>query len=136
MGRPFPGDHVNHDTTQAGHSDHRPETAMRSGRPTSADDIVYLTPGAAALRDIDEALKQGKSNRTGQAVVAAGSAGRRPQRGCKAANDSSNCRPMLTQARQCCQANWQCVETLLADNGYFSAANVTACAVAGGTWTR
>ncbi len=66
----------------------------------------------------------------GQAVVAAGSLLVVAAEVVQAANDKQQLQPMLNKLAVLPGALGN-VETLLADNGYFSAANVTACAVAG-----
>src|SRR2546430_16768146 len=66
----------------------------------------------------------------GQAVVAAGSLLVVAAEGGQAANDKQQLQPMLNKLAVLPGALGN-VETLLADNGYFSAANVTACAAAG-----
>jgi transposase len=66
----------------------------------------------------------------GQAVVAAGSLLVVAAEVVQAANDKQQLQPMLNKLAVLPGALGS-VETLLADNGYFSAANVTACAVAG-----
>ncbi len=66
----------------------------------------------------------------GQAVVAAGSLLVIAAEVVQAANDKQQLQPMLNKLAVLPGALGN-VETLLADNGYFSAANVTACAVAG-----
>ncbi len=65
-----------------------------------------------------------------QAVVAAGSLLVVAAEVVQAANDKQQLQPMLNQLAVLPDALGE-VETLLADNGYFSAANVTACAAAG-----
>jgi transposase len=66
----------------------------------------------------------------GQAVVAAGSLLVVAAEVVQAANDKHQLQPMLNKLAVLPGALGN-VETLLADNGYFSAANVTACAAAG-----
>ena len=66
----------------------------------------------------------------GQAVVAAGSLLVVAAEVVQAANDKQQLQPMLNKLAVLSGALGK-VETLLADNGYFSAANVTACAAAG-----
>ena len=66
----------------------------------------------------------------GQAVVAAGSLLVVAAEVVQAANDKQQLQPMLNKLAVLPGALGN-VETLLADNGYFSAANVTACAAAG-----
>jgi transposase len=66
----------------------------------------------------------------GQAVVAAGSLLVVAAEVVQAANDKQQLQPMLNKLAVLPGALGK-VETLLADNGYFSAANVTACAAAG-----
>ena len=66
----------------------------------------------------------------GQAVVAAGSLLVIAAEVVQAANDKQQLQPMLNKLAVLPGALGN-VETLLADNGYFSAANVTACAAAG-----
>ena len=66
----------------------------------------------------------------GQAVVAAGSLLVVAAEVVQAANDKHQLQPMLNKLAVLSGALGN-VETLLADNGYFSAANVTACAAAG-----
>ena len=66
----------------------------------------------------------------GQAVVAAGSLLVVAAEVVQAANDKQQLQPMLNKLAVLSGALGN-VETLLADNGYFSAANVTACAAAG-----
>jgi transposase len=66
----------------------------------------------------------------GQAVVAAGSLLVVAAAVVQAANDKHQLQPMLNKLAVLPGALGN-VETLLADNGYFSAANVTACAAAG-----
>jgi transposase len=66
----------------------------------------------------------------GQAVVAAGSLLVVAAEVVQAANDKQQLQPMLNKLAGLPGALGN-VETLLADNGYFSAANVTACAAAG-----
>ena len=66
----------------------------------------------------------------GQAVVAAGSLLIVAAEVVQAANDKQQLQPMLNKLAVLPGALGN-VETLLADNGYFSAANVTACAAAG-----
>jgi len=66
----------------------------------------------------------------GQAVVAAGSLLVVAAEVVQAANDKQQLQPMLNKLAVLPGALGN-VETLLADNGYFSAANVTACAGAG-----
>jgi transposase len=66
----------------------------------------------------------------GQAVVAAGSLLVVAAAVVQAANDKQQLQPMLNKLAVLPGALGN-VETLLADNGYFSAANVTACAAAG-----
>jgi len=66
----------------------------------------------------------------GQAVVAAGSLLVVAAEVVQAANDKQQLQPMLNKLAVLPGALGD-VETLLADNGYFSAANVTACAAAG-----
>src|ERR1700692_2847595 len=66
----------------------------------------------------------------GQAVVAAGRLLVVAAEGVEHANDKQQLQPMLNKLAVLPGALGN-VETLLADNGYFSAANVTACAAAG-----
>jgi len=66
----------------------------------------------------------------GQAVVAAGSLLVVAAEVVQAANDKQQLQPMLKKLAVLAGALGN-VENLLADNGYFSAANVTACAAAG-----
>jgi transposase len=66
----------------------------------------------------------------GQAVVAAGSLLVVAAEVVQAANDKQQLQPMLNKLAVLPGALGN-VETVLADNGYFSAANVTACAAAG-----
>src|SRR2546423_1613964 len=66
----------------------------------------------------------------GQAVVAAGSLLVVAAEVVQAANDKQQLQPMLNKLAVLPGALGN-VETLLADNGYFSVANVTACAAAG-----
>ena len=66
----------------------------------------------------------------GQAVVAAGSLLVVAAEVVQAANDKQQLQPMLNKLAVLPGALGN-LETLLADNGYFSAANVTACAAAG-----
>jgi transposase len=66
----------------------------------------------------------------GQAVVAAGSLLVVAVEVVQAANDKQQLQPMLNKLAVLPGAPGN-VETVLADNGYFSAANVTACAAAG-----
>jgi transposase len=66
----------------------------------------------------------------GQAVVAAGSLLVVAAEVVQAANDKQQLQPMLNKLAVL-PGSLGNVETLLADNGYFSAANVTACAAAG-----
>src|SRR4029450_2000985 len=67
---------------------------------------------------------------TAQAVVAAGSLLGVAAEVAQAANDKQQLQPMLNKLAVLPDALGD-VETLLADSGYYSAANVTACAAAG-----
>ena len=66
-----------------------------------------------------------------QAVVAAGSLLVVATDVVQAANDKQQLEPMLEKHQGSCPRNWARPKTLLADNGYFSAANVAACEAGG-----
>ena len=102
-----------------------PEPPVEGPLPT---DQINLTDEASRIMPVAGGGFEQCYN--GQAVVAAGSLLVVAAEVVQAANDKQQLQPMLNKLAVLPGALGK-VETLLADNGYFSAANVTACAAAG-----
>ena len=102
-----------------------PEPPVEGPLPT---DQINLTDEASRIMPVAGGGFEQCYN--GQAVVAAGSLLVVAVEVVQAANDKQQLQPMLNKLAVLPGALGN-VETLLADNGYFSAANVTACAAAG-----
>ena len=102
-----------------------PEPPVEGPLPT---DQINLTDEASRIMPVAGGGFEQCYN--GQAVVAAGSLLVVAAEVVQAANDKQQLQPMLNKLAVLPGALGN-VETLLADNGYFSAANVTACAAAG-----
>jgi len=102
-----------------------PEPPVEGPLPT---DQINLTDEASRIMPVAGGGFEQCYN--GQAVVAAGSLLVVAAAVVQAANDKQQLQPMLNKLAVLPGALGN-VETLLADNGYFSAANVTACAAAG-----
>ena len=102
-----------------------PEPPVEGPLPT---DQINLTDEASRIMPVAGGGFEPCYN--GQAVVAAGSLLVVAAEVVQAANDKQQLQPMLNKLAVLPGALGK-VETLLADNGYFSAANVTACAAAG-----
>ena len=102
-----------------------PEPPVEGPLPT---DQINLTDEASRIMPVAGGGFEQCYN--GQAVVAAGSLLVVAAEVVQAANDKQQLQPMLNKLAVLPGALGN-VETLLADNGYFSAANVTACAPAG-----
>ena len=102
-----------------------PEPPVAGPLPT---DQINLTDEASRIMPVAGGGFEQCYN--GQAVVAAGSLLVVAAEVVQAANDKQQLQPMLNKLAVLPGALGN-VETLLADNGYFSAANVTACAAAG-----
>ena len=102
-----------------------PEPPVEGPLPT---DQINLTDEASRIMPVVGGGFEQCYN--GQAVVAAGSLLVVAAEVVQAANDKQQLQPMLNKLAVLPGALGK-VETLLADNGYFSAANVTACAAAG-----
>ena len=102
-----------------------PEPPVEGPLPT---DQINLTDEASRIMPVVGGGFEQCYN--GQAVVAAGSLLVVAAEVVQAANDKQQLQPMLNKLAVLPGALGN-VETLLADNGYFSAANVTACAAAG-----
>jgi len=102
-----------------------PEPPVEGPLPT---DQINLTDEASRIMPVAGGGFEQCYN--GQAVVAAGSLLVVAAEVVQAANDKQQLQPMLNKLAVLPGALGN-VENLLADNGYFSAANVTACAAAG-----